>query len=161
MRNLVLLCGLFLVSLAACKKDKEYDPQPQLTADVATIKAYIETHHLTAMLDSTRGIYYNITAPGNGIDSIKYYGTTVNVLYTGRLLADSSVFDSTGTTPHPFTFGQLISGWQLELPRITKGGKITLYLPSYWGYGRQALPGIPANSILIFDIELTDLKNPQ
>ncbi|SEV90530.1 peptidylprolyl isomerase/FKBP-type peptidyl-prolyl cis-trans isomerase FkpA [Chitinophaga sp. YR573] len=160
MRKLVLLSGLFLVLLAACKKDKDYDASPQLKADVATIKAYIDTHHLVATLDTATGIYYNVTVPGNGVDSVKYFGTTVNVLYTGRLMADSTVFDSTGTTPRTFTYSGLIGGWQFGLTKITKGGKITLYLPSYWAYGRQAQPGIPANSILIFDIEMTDLKNP-
>jgi FKBP-type peptidyl-prolyl cis-trans isomerase FkpA len=161
MRNLVLLGGLFLVLLAACSKDNNvYDPGPQLTKDIATIDAYIKTNHLTATKDSASGIYYNIVAPGNGVDSVKYFGTTVTVLYKGKLLADSTVFDSTGTTPRVFTYNDVIGGWQFGLTKITKGGKITLYLPSYWAYGTQGKPGIPANSILIFDIEMTDLKNP-
>jgi FKBP-type peptidyl-prolyl cis-trans isomerase len=162
MRNLVLLGGLFLVLLAACSKDKDvYDPGPQLTKDMATIKAYLTAHNLTATLDSSTGIYYNIVASGNGVDSVKYFGTTVDVLYTGRLMADSSVFDSTtGTTTRNFTYNNVIGGWQFGLTKITKGGKIKLYLPSYWGYGTQAQTGIPANSILIFDIEMVNLHNP-
>ncbi|MVT39947.1 peptidylprolyl isomerase [Chitinophaga oryziterrae] len=162
MRNLVLLGGLFLVLLAACSKNKDvYDPGPQLTKDMATIKTYLTAHNLAASLDTATGIYYNIVAPGNGVDSIKYFGTTIDVLYKGSLMADSTVFDSTTTnTPRNFVYQELIKGWQLEIIRITKGGKIKLYIPSFWGYGTVAHPGIPANSILIFDIELTDLKNP-
>jgi FKBP-type peptidyl-prolyl cis-trans isomerase FkpA len=73
------------------------------------------------------------------------------VKYTGRL-TNGSVFDSsTGAT---FALANLITGWQQGIPYIGKGGKITLYLPPSLGYGSQASGSIPANSILIFEIEL-------
>lgn len=160
MRKLVLLAGLFLVLLAACSKDNDvYDPGPQLTKDMATIKAYLTANNLTATLDSVSGIYYNIIAPGNGIDSVKYQGSKFKALYTGRLMSDNSVFDSTGTTPRQFTYQTVITGWQFALLNLTKGGKMKLYLPSFYGYGREGRPGIPANAILIFDMEITDIDN--
>lgn len=160
MRKLVLLAGLFLVLLAACKKDEDvYDAGPQLTKDMATIKAYLTQRNLTATLDSATGIYYNIIAPGNGVDSLVYMGSKFKALYTGRLMSDSTVFDSTGTTPREFTYQYVIRGWQIAVRKITKGGKMKLYLPSYYAYGTRALTGIPANSILIFDMEMTDVNN--
>lgn len=162
MKSILLLGGLFLVLLAACKKDDPYDPIPQLNKEVAEIKAYLEENNLTATLDSASGIYYNLIEPGNGVDSVKYFGTKVKVLYTGRLMSDSTiVFDSTGITPREFVYNDLIGGWQFGLRQMTKGGKIKLYIPSFWAYGNQAQNGIPANSTLIFDMELLDLTNPQ
>jgi hypothetical protein len=162
MRKLVLLATLFVAFLAACKKDDNvYDAGPQLTKDMAIIKHYLDSTGLPATLDSSTGISYHISEPGNGVDSIKYFGTTIDVLYKGRVLADGHVFDSTtGTTTRSFVYRDLILGWQYELNRLTKGGKMTLYIPSGWAYGTSANNGIPANSILIFDIELVNLKNP-
>ena len=159
MRKLVLLAGLFIVVLAACKKDKEevYDAGPQLTKDMAIIKHYLDSTGLPATMDSS-GIYYNIIARGNGVDSIKFFGSKFKALYTGRLL-DGTVFDSTGTTARQFQYNNVILGWQFALQRLYKGGKMKLYLPSLYGYGRQAYSGIPANSVLIFDMEITDIDN--
>jgi FKBP-type peptidyl-prolyl cis-trans isomerase len=160
MRNFFLLGALMMVFFAACSKDDEtYDPGPQFQRDVDTIKAYLRTNNLTAIQDSASGIFYHITVPGNGVDSVKYTNTKVKTLYKGKLLS-GVVFDSTTTTPREFYAGEVISGWQFALTKITKGGKITVYIPSMWGYGRQESQRIPANSVLIFDIELVDLTNP-
>jgi FKBP-type peptidyl-prolyl cis-trans isomerase FkpA len=160
LRNLVLLAGLFIVAMTACKKDEVYDPNPQFVKDTTAIRAYLTAHNLVATRDSSTGIYYNIITPGNGIDRVKNFGTTVDVFYKGSLMSDGSVFDSTTTTTRTFTYNNVIVGWQFGLTQITKGGKIKLYLPSYYAYGAQTMPGIPANAVLIFDIQLVDLHNP-
>lgn len=162
MRNFFLLgAALMMVFFAACSKDdgETYDPVPQFNKDVDTIKAYLKANNLVAAQDSVTGIFYNIVAPGNGRDSVKYNMTKVKTLYKGWLLS-GTVFDSTGTTPREFYAGEVIVGWQFALTKITKGGKIRVYIPSYYGYGRQARQGIPANSVLIFDMELVDITNP-
>ena len=53
-----------------------------------------------------------------------------------------------------FGLNQLIVGWQEGIPLIAPGGSITLYLPPSLAYGAQAQQGIPANSILVFQIDL-------
>ncbi|MBW8684872.1 FKBP-type peptidyl-prolyl cis-trans isomerase [Chitinophaga rhizophila] len=163
MRNLFLIgAALMMVVFAACSKDdgETYDPVPQFNRDVDSIKAYLKANTLTAIQDTATGIFYNISVPGNGKDTVKYRSTKVKTLYIGKLLSDV-VFDSTTVTPREFAAGDVILGWQFALTKITKGGKIRVYLPSYYGYGRQAQTRIPANSPLIFDIELVDLTNPQ
>lgn len=160
MRNLFLLGGALLLLMSACKKNSEpYDPKPQLLADTAKIGAYLREHNETAVMDSAYGIFYRIIAPGNGVDSVKSPSTKVKTLYTGRLL-NGTVFDSSGTTPVEFRAGGVIDGFQYGLLKLSKGGKIKLYLPSLYGYGTQAQPRIPANSVLIFDLELVDITNP-
>jgi FKBP-type peptidyl-prolyl cis-trans isomerase len=161
MSKLALLAGLFLVLLAACKKDDNtgstYDAAGQYTKDSILIRDYLAANNLTATLDST-GIFYSVVTPGNGVDSLKFNGSKFKSLYTGRLL-NGTVFDSTGTTARQFTYNQVIIGWRIAVTKITKGGKIKMYLPSYFAYGPEVNSGIPANSVLIFDMEMTDIDN--
>lgn len=162
MRKFFLLGAVLVMALfAACSKDNQtYDPVPQFNRDVDSIKAYLKAKNLVAVQDTASGIFYNISKVGNGIDSVKTVQTKIKALYTGQLLS-GVVFDSTGTTPRDLgNAGSLIVGFQFALTKITKGGKIRVYLPSFYGYGPAVNKGIPANSVLIFDIELTDVTNP-
>lgn len=89
-------------------------------------------------------------------------GDTISVKYTGTL-TDGTVFDSTdkhGGQPATFQLakGQLIDGWVEGIPGMKVGGKRKLVIPPSLGYGDQAQSGIPANSTLIFEIELTGVQ---
>ncbi|HET8828665.1 MAG TPA: FKBP-type peptidyl-prolyl cis-trans isomerase, partial [Pelobium sp.] len=73
----------------------------------------------------------------------------------GKLLGGAS-FDQ-GESKQ-FLLGNLIAGWRLGIPKIRTGGKIRLIIPSGYGYGDVAKQGIPANSILDFEIELKEIE---
>jgi FKBP-type peptidyl-prolyl cis-trans isomerase len=81
---------------------------------------------------------------------------------------DGETFDSNiDTTFHhkqPFTLplgmGRVIPGWDEGLALLKKGSKATLYIPSPLAYGPQSpSPKIAPNSILIFEVEVTDIKD--
>lgn len=141
---------LFMVFAMGCKT-KETCTTPTKTApdsEVLAIEAFLTSKGITATKDP-HGFYYIITVPGG--TSKPTICSTISVKYTGSL-TNGSIFDSsTGAT---FALANLITGWQQGIPYIGKGGKITLYLPPTLGYGSQSSGSIPANSILIFDIEL-------
>ena len=84
-------------------------------------------------------------------------GDTITVNYTG-FLPDGSVFDSSLSRNEPFTFvvgsGSVIQGWELGLIGMKEGGRRLLAIPPALGYGANAVGPIPANSTLIFDVEL-------
>ncbi|MBS1512244.1 MAG: FKBP-type peptidyl-prolyl cis-trans isomerase [Bacteroidetes bacterium] len=122
-------------------------------SEQATLQAYINANHPGAIQHSS-GLYYEITTPGSGTVTPGVC-STVLVQYIGKL-TDGTVFDS-NTTGVSFTLGQLILGWQKGIPLIKKGGIITLYLPPSLGYGANQVGSIPANSILIFNIQLMDV----
>lgn len=107
------------------------------------------------------GLQYKIVQEGSG-ESPKS-GDEVQVKYTGRLI-DGTVFDSTdkrGGTPARFKVGGVIPGWTEALQLMKKGAKWELYIPSNLAYGERATGAIPANSTLIFDVELVDFTaNP-
>ncbi|OQX74838.1 MAG: hypothetical protein B6D64_12465 [Bacteroidetes bacterium 4484_276] len=151
-RNLILL-GLMAVLFAACSKD---DDDNQAELDDQIIQDYLNQHNIDAESDPS-GLYYVITDEGSGGHPDQ--NSTVEVLYEGRL-TNGNVFDETpGNAPKSFQLQRLIEGWQIGIPLMKKGGSATFFIPSRLGYGSNAHEGIPANSVLIFDIILVDFSN--
>ncbi|MEZ0485281.1 FKBP-type peptidyl-prolyl cis-trans isomerase [Fibrella aquatica] len=117
-------------------------------AEVTTLKAYIDASKINATADP-RGFYYTIQSPGTGTKPTVCSNVTVN--YKGQLTNGTQFDAGNGIS---FGLNQLIVGWQEGIPLIAPGGSITLYLPPSLAYGSQAQGGIPANSILVFQIDL-------
>jgi len=88
-------------------------------------------------------------------------GQQVTVHYTGTL-EDGTKFDSSRDRGEPFTFrigvGKVIKGWDEGVMTMKVGGKRKLIIPPQLGYGSRATGPIPANSTLIFEIELLEVK---
>ncbi|MEL6134195.1 MAG: FKBP-type peptidyl-prolyl cis-trans isomerase [Bacteroidota bacterium] len=82
-------------------------------------------------------------------------GSHVIINYRGTLL-DGTVFDESFSKKgiQDFSLGSLIRGWQIGLTQVPTGSKVKLIVPPELGYGSQSRSNIPANSTLIFDIEL-------
>ncbi|UHG90749.1 FKBP-type peptidyl-prolyl cis-trans isomerase [Spirosoma oryzicola] len=123
-------------------------PQSETTA----LKQYIDSNHIKATADK-RGFYYTIQSPGSGAKPTVCDNVTVN--YKGQL-TNGSTFDSGDDVS--FGLNQLIVGWQEGIPLVAPGGSLTLYLPPSLAYGSQEQSGIPANSILIFKIDLIKIN---
>lgn len=86
-------------------------------------------------------------------------GDTITAHYTGALAKDGTIFQSSLDTGQPFTraLGELIKGWQEGIPGMKVGGTRRLLIPAALAYGDQAQNGIPANSDLVFDIQLLNI----
>ncbi|MBN9120507.1 MAG: FKBP-type peptidyl-prolyl cis-trans isomerase [Planctomycetes bacterium] len=88
-------------------------------------------------------------------------GDTITVHYTGWLTDDkATTFDSSLDRGEPVSFplNGLIKGWQEGIPGMKPGGVRRLKIPSDLGYGDREKEGIPANSVLVFEIELIEAK---
>ena len=152
-KNLLLLILPLLLILGSCKK---FDAEEQANIDDSTILKFISDKGIVAQKHES-GVYYQILSTGTG--NIAYTtNTTVSTKYTGRLLS-GAVFDGTTSQPISFKLGQVITGWQIGIPLIQKGGKIRLLIPSGLAYGREGQGPIPGNAVLDFDIELIDVTN--
>ncbi len=104
------------------------------------------------------GLRYEIVKVGDG--PAPRPTDTVRVNYTGTLI-NGTIFDSSVQRgPMEFELDKVIPGWTEGLQKSSKGGKIKLYVPPSLGYGDDGRPGIPPGSVLIFDIELLDVKAP-
>jgi FKBP-type peptidyl-prolyl cis-trans isomerase FkpA len=157
---MVCIAGCF----AACKKSDigaVNDPVPQFKADTTAIRAYVKANNIPVLKNEQYGVFYQIIFPGSG--NITYSGSTsISVDYEGKVMG-GGVFDSSKGVTKSFTLGNLIAGWQIGVPYIQKGGKIRLFIPSYYGYGEIARDApesvIPANAVLDFTITLNDVNN--
>lgn len=155
MRKINLLAVLLIIVFAACKKDNGKScPTVTITApdsEVAALQAYLDDNSITATKDP-RGFFYIIHAAGDKKPGVC---DVITINYTGTL-TNGTQFDAANNAT--FYLGQLIAGWQEGLPLIGTGGSITLYIPPSLGYGNTAYHEIPANSNLIFDIELNGVN---
>lgn len=147
----MLLLGSLL--LGGCQQADTPCTQTTVTTEappeeISTLKRYIETNNISATADK-RGFYYSVQKAGSGVKPTVCSSVTVN--YTGKL-TNGEEFDSGRDVS--FGLNQLIVGWQEGIPLVAPAGSITLYLPPSLAYGSQEQNGIPANSILVFTIDL-------
>jgi FKBP-type peptidyl-prolyl cis-trans isomerase len=143
-----------------------------LVEEAKTIEAYLTKNNLKAQKTQS-GLYYVIEKEGAGEPTTP--GTTMYVNYAGYLL-NGPLFDTSWPDlakannmfneerpyePLPVNvgMGQVIPGWDEGLMLLKKGSKAKFIIPSPLGYGEGgAGEMIPANSILVFDVEVTDAQ---
>lgn len=144
---------LFIFSsftMNSCNKEDDYSER-----DDKSIREYLESKNLTAQKTES-GLYYIITVPGNS--EKPNLNSLVTVHYKGYFLDDSVFESSYSGTPPTFPLANVIAGWREGIQLYGKGGKGTLFIPSYLAYGSTARSGIPANSVLIFDINVINIE---
>ncbi len=113
---------------------------------------FIEKNNLDA-IKTTSGLYYVVEKEGTGINPNSNSDVTVN--YKGYY-SDGKVFDQNNNVT--FNLRQVIAGWTEGITYFKKGGTGKLLIPSRLGYGNSYHNGIPGGSVLIFDIDLLDVK---
>lgn len=104
------------------------------------------------------GIQYEILREGSG-KQVSGLSDQVTTHYHGTLM-DGKVFDSSIERDEPITFALtgVIKGWQELIPLMKEGEKIRAYIPPHMAYGNRPRANIPANSLLIFEIELLKVE---
>jgi FKBP-type peptidyl-prolyl cis-trans isomerase FkpA len=114
--------------------------------------------NLDDMHETPSGLRYQDLQIGSGAEAKA--GQAVAVHYTGWL-TDGREFDSSaGGEPLTFPLGRgaVIAGWEEGVAGMRVGGKRKLVIPPNLGYGAQRNGPIPANSTLVFDVELIDVR---
>ncbi|HPG32723.1 MAG: FKBP-type peptidyl-prolyl cis-trans isomerase [Lentimicrobiaceae bacterium] len=147
--NLSFLILLFVL-VSSCAKEDNYAEK-----DDKLIREYLEKKDIQAMKTAS-GLYYTITVPGS--DEKPDLTSKVTVHYKGYFLNDEEFESSYSGSAPTFPLANVIQGWREGLQLFGKGGKGTLYIPSGLAYGSTAMAGVPANSVLIFDIHLINIK---
>ncbi|AXY74931.1 FKBP-type peptidylprolyl isomerase [Paraflavitalea soli] len=154
----IVFSVVMALALTGCsKKDKGGCTPTSATEDDAKMQAYITANGVTATKDAS-GMYYQIIDPGTG--TAPTVSSVVVVKYAGKL-TNNTVFDSNNSLEYPLN--RLILGWQIGIPKIKKGGKIKLIIPPSLAYGCDDIKDgntvvLPGNSVLVFDVELLDVK---
>lgn len=117
-----------------------------------------------AWTTNASGLQWRDILVGEGIEAIT--GNAVDVHYTGWLYVDGKKgdkFDSSVDRGRPFSFplgeGRVIKGWDEGVAGMKVGGKRELLIPPDLGYGARGYPPvIPANSTLLFEVELIKVQ---
>jgi FKBP-type peptidyl-prolyl cis-trans isomerase FkpA len=170
MTKIILIAIAAITLSTACKKKKDEPCTSEAGSTVvsaqeeALVTTYLSSKNITNAVElGTSGMYYSIEVPGGAAKPEQC--SEVTVKYVGRN-QDSTVFDETpGTGTRTFVLGGLIEGWKRGIPLIGSGGKMKLYIPPSMHYGpggfRNPNTGIyiiPANQIIIFDMELVSFQ---
>jgi FKBP-type peptidyl-prolyl cis-trans isomerase len=118
------------------------------------------TTHTTMQESMIGGMKVVDEVVGTGDEAKK--GTSVTVHYVGTL-TNGTVFDASRNHGNDgFTFalgaGQVIKGWDLGVAGMKVGGKRNLVIAPAMGYGARDVGPIPANSTLVFEVELLGVK---
>ena len=102
------------------------------------------------------GLQYKVVSEGKG--SQPKAEDRVKVHYKGTLI-DGTEFDSSHKRGEPaeFPLNAVIPGWTEGLQLMKEGAKYMFYIPSKLAYGPRATGTIPANSVLVFEVELLEI----
>lgn len=105
------------------------------------------------------GLLYQVITEGTGASPIAT--DTVEVHYKGTL-TDGTQFDSSYDRNEPATFplDRVIAGWTEGVQLMKEGAKFKFVIPPELAYGENDTPTIPANSTLIFEVELLKVEKP-
>lgn len=119
-------------------------------------KFFAENIKKEGMQQTESGVQYEIMQEGSGPKP--EINSTVTTHYHGSLL-NGVVFDSSVVrgTPAQFPVNGVIRGWQEILQMMPVGSKWRVFIPSALAYGSRGQGSIPANSALIFEIELISI----
>ena len=128
-------------------------------ANLESGKQFLEENaKKNGIITTESGLQYEVIKETDGLKPSA--DSTVQVNYEGSLL-DGKVFDSSYERGEPveFPLNQVIAGWTEGIQLMRPGSHYKFYIPPELGYGDQPVGNglIPANSVLIFDVELLDI----
>ncbi|MCW3122412.1 MAG: peptidylprolyl isomerase FKBP-type [Flavipsychrobacter sp.] len=155
--TLLLICTMFVSNKGIA--------QGQAAIDEKILTDYFAKNKIKATRTPS-GLYYVITKKGSGANAKANQQVSMN--YLGKFL-DGKSFDGnvdenfkpvSGRSALDFTLGvrQVIAGWDEGIQLLNPGSRGVLYIPSALAYGPNGRGPIPANSILVFNVELISAK---
>ncbi|RAJ88166.1 FKBP-type peptidyl-prolyl isomerase-like protein [Chitinophaga dinghuensis] len=163
MKHLLLFTtSLILFIFSSCTKGENItvrDIMNGVAESDSNLKKLIDARNDNPVIRDSSGMYYKILIQG---DSVNYCApTSIPVVsYSYQLPAGQIVVSSFAPTDFNKTpLNKHIIGWQIGLRKISKGGRIRMYLPPDLAFGDAGIPnlGIPPNSIIICEVSLVDI----
>lgn len=149
----IVVLIVVVVGIIFLARSPKTSPSDQTMEEVS-----LEANQLEALNEVEELMMMNLTE-GEGVEIQD--GQTAVVHYIGTLV-DGTVFDSSLTRGEAFEFtlgaGQVIQGWDIGVRGMKVGEQRRLIVPPTYGYGNRVVGPIPANSVLVFDVELLEIK---
>lgn len=179
-----ILVVLTVLSVSSCMKDTpQFDFEARLAEEKIMIREYVAENYPNA-IESTEypGIWYDITSEGESGSYTYRVNDNINQLiiptittrYKVKLLNGTQVDENQSEAGWSSKLNEVIPAWQIAfLPKsidehdlggltesgLQKGAELILITPSYYAYANQQRPNIPANSPLVFQLEVLDIED--
>ena len=147
------LTFMSLLVLVGCVQDSPNVKQ------IANLKFFIENQEQEGINVVEKGLHYAVLNSGDINSKSPELSDTITAHFHGTL-TDGTVFWSSVDSDEPLTIelSKLIEGCQKIMSLMKINDKWRVYIDPSLAYGDEGRPGIPSNSILIFDIELLDIQ---
>ena len=145
---------LFLTFVIGCSSDDEMlGPEPD------QISNYIKTKKLIVTDSSTAGLKF-IMVKANPSGAVLKSGQSVTVNYTGKFIAGKKIDNTFDSGNFTFILGvrQVVDGFDKGIAKMRVGEKATIIFLSSLGYGTNGQGSIPANTPLLFEIEVVSVR---
>ncbi len=151
MNRLIKLMSLLV--LVSCVQDSPNVKQ------IANLKFFIQNQEQEGIKVVEKGLHYAVLNYGDMNSKSPELSDTITAHFHGTL-TDGTVFWSSVDSNEPLTIelSKLIEGCQKIISLMKINDKWRVYIDPSMAYGDEGRPGIPSNSILIFDIELLDIQ---
>ena len=142
-----------LIVLSGCVQDSPNVKQ------IANLKFFIENQAQEGINVIEKGLHYAVLNSGDINSKSPELSDTITAHFHGTL-TDGKVFWSSVESNEPLTIqlSGLIEGCQKVISLMKVNDKWRVYIDPSMAYGDEGRPGIPSNSILVFDIELLDIQ---
>jgi FKBP-type peptidyl-prolyl cis-trans isomerase len=150
----VLFVFIFSMFVTACSSDDEV-----LGSEEDQIKNYIKAKKLVVTDSSTVGLRFILTK-ANAAGAALKSGQMVNVNYVGKFIAGKKMDNEFDSGNFSFLLGQqqVVEGFDKGIAKMRIGEKAILIFASSMGYGSSGAGSIPANTPLLFEIEVVSAK---
>ena len=150
---------LFFVVLLSVLFSSCGDEDEMLGPEEDQIKNYIKSKKLIVTDSSTVGLRFILTKP-NPTGAKLILGQSISVNYAGRFIAGKKTDNEFDSGKFTFALGQkeVVDGFDKGIAKMKVGEKATLIFPSSLGYGSSGQGSIPANTPLLFDIEVISAR---
>lgn len=130
----------------------------QLNQDIQLIDNYLSENEIVDTQSHESGIRYIITQEGSG--NIATWYNQVKISYKARLLNETEFFLSEIVQPSESFSSRVVNfphGVIIALQYLKEGSKGTFYVPSGLAYGPRSFSNIPANSVIVYEIEVLEV----
>ena len=150
MKNLLTFLSLFI--LFSCVQDS---PNVQ---QIGNMQFFIDNKKNVEVVEIEPGLQYSVINHGNANGPNPELNQIITAHFHGTLTNGEVFWSSLDTEPLEIELSKLIIGCQKTISLMRKGDKWMVYIDPTMAYGEDGRPGIPSNSILIFEIELLEIS---
>ena len=150
MKKLLLFYSFFIIF--GCVQDSPNIQQ------IENLQFFIDNKKNDQVIEIEPGLQYLVVNSGDPISEPPLLNQTISAHFHGTLTNGEVFWSSLDSEPLKIELSKLILGCQKAISLMREGDKWMVYIDPTMAYGEDGRPGIPSNSILIFEIELLEIS---